>query len=891
MQYPSPSDGPEAQYYHIPTTREQQLQEQQQSQEHQQLQQHQQSQEQQHDDEHHNLHELQELQDEPAQHHNSTVVSVDELQLAAQLTQGLTQDLAPMLAAAQQREMEQEAMLQSQEDVEMQNQGDANLEQLQAQLQNHVQNHEQMQSRENKLEEVLAHADQSQVQHLYGQNTPQPQHGQSLTPIDGLPHSPYALIDANTPPRKRSKVSRACDECRRKKIKCDAQSEPGGGPPCSNCKRAAAQCLFSRVPQKRGPSKGYIKELADRIHNIEGKFGISKEDSVRRSVENYASPTPVDEARKRPYSSISGDAFSVQSPGRQPPWVPEHKPIRPYQPDSRLPPWSLNDLAPKPETPTPLFSGPIENIPQARPEGMEGIAENGPVQGGLPQTEQIPEIDDVRFDCYMNIVHRTLPVLASSKERVQLVLAQCPPTLKNAFMNAFFALLKPFLRDATHSEFGSSFVANQLLLEWESERPHTSSQATDLVHLQTLIIMIIEADYHGLASIKGQAAGPPKSYILPRAVGVGIAMKLYLAQIDPNPGPDPEEDGNVAIRAWWTLIMLDRWNAMGTASLSLVSNDSVVVVPGLRHVVGDVVFLFIKISYYLGLFTPLGIRPSLDPFGDSPPITGSFGNSIAESVRWQFPADLDEVREPALHLAYWHFRLLAQLFSSHWSPDLALQCCRNMVRLLLGNASMINPLTHHFVSLCSLVLMELTKVDNINIRDEATKLAKNLVEFSVAPSPWNNVVLNTLAKKIAVPQLDKETGQRGTSQNLQQLADVAATVDGTGPINSEAPAPQEQDSAPIPAADTGDENLKEELLQSIKGLEEATETSAPPPARLPTEEPSTHNSNDNNASFPELQGKEREPLDPQTILRGGYLTLFDALDEQFSQPQSTTSPS
>jgi hypothetical protein len=66
----------------------------------------------------------------------------------------------------------------------------------------------------------------------------------------------YALGgDPNTPPRKRSKVSRACDECRRKKVKCDAQTDSGDAP-CSNCKRSAIRCLFSRVPQKRGPSKG-----------------------------------------------------------------------------------------------------------------------------------------------------------------------------------------------------------------------------------------------------------------------------------------------------------------------------------------------------------------------------------------------------------------------------------------------------------------------------------------------------------------------------------------------------------------------------------------------------------------------------------------------------------
>jgi hypothetical protein len=74
------------------------------------------------------------------------------------------------------------------------------------------------------------------------------------TALDQLPgSSQYAAAD--TPPRKRSKVSRACDECRRKKVKCDAQTDTGEMP-CSNCKRGNFECLFSRIPQKRGPSKG-----------------------------------------------------------------------------------------------------------------------------------------------------------------------------------------------------------------------------------------------------------------------------------------------------------------------------------------------------------------------------------------------------------------------------------------------------------------------------------------------------------------------------------------------------------------------------------------------------------------------------------------------------------
>lgn len=111
------------------------------------------------------------------------------------------------------------------------------------------------------LRSIMPHPDPEPQQHTpsYVQDTPTTDHmAQHPMPVAVGPPMPaqYTMGD-NIPPRKRSKVSRACDECRRKKIKCDAQSDTGETP-CSSCARSSIRCLFSRVPQKRGPSKGYI---------------------------------------------------------------------------------------------------------------------------------------------------------------------------------------------------------------------------------------------------------------------------------------------------------------------------------------------------------------------------------------------------------------------------------------------------------------------------------------------------------------------------------------------------------------------------------------------------------------------------------------------------------
>lgn len=158
-----------------------------------------------------------EAQEPPSpQQHVSRPSNLEELQLAAQLGDGLAG--TPMMPAT-----------------------DPNM---------NVDDH--------NMRNIMPHPEPEQHQApSYVQDTSTTDHMvQHSMPIPVGPAVPpqYQMGDG-IPPRKRSKVSRACDECRRKKIKCDAQSDSGDNP-CSSCARSSIRCLFSRVPQKRGPSKG-----------------------------------------------------------------------------------------------------------------------------------------------------------------------------------------------------------------------------------------------------------------------------------------------------------------------------------------------------------------------------------------------------------------------------------------------------------------------------------------------------------------------------------------------------------------------------------------------------------------------------------------------------------
>lgn len=79
---------------------------------------------------------------------------------------------------------------------------------------------------------------------------PTPSQGANKRKIDSTP----APRNAN-PTGKRSRVSRACDQCRTAREKCDGQ------PTCSTCAASKRTCTYTTNPKKRGIQPGYIRTL------------------------------------------------------------------------------------------------------------------------------------------------------------------------------------------------------------------------------------------------------------------------------------------------------------------------------------------------------------------------------------------------------------------------------------------------------------------------------------------------------------------------------------------------------------------------------------------------------------------------------------------------------
>ncbi|KAF9313721.1 hypothetical protein BGZ91_006187, partial [Linnemannia elongata] len=76
------------------------------------------------------------------------------------------------------------------------------------------------------------------------------------------------------------------DTCRRKKVRCD-----GIQPACTNCITFGFQCTFNDSAKKRGPPKGYIEALENRLHRMESLLGglVHTGDRPRTEIDSWRS--------------------------------------------------------------------------------------------------------------------------------------------------------------------------------------------------------------------------------------------------------------------------------------------------------------------------------------------------------------------------------------------------------------------------------------------------------------------------------------------------------------------------------------------------------------------------------------------------------------------------
>ncbi|KFY32141.1 hypothetical protein V493_00475 [Pseudogymnoascus sp. VKM F-4281 (FW-2241)] len=623
-----------------------------------------------------------------------------------------------------------------------------------------------------------AHSPQSNANHGFS-------HEQQMMAEMGhaanMDHSQYQMGDGTTP-RKRSKVSRACDECRRKKIRCDATTE-SGEEQCTSCKRVGTHCQFSRVPMKRGPSKGYIKELADRLNHLEGAMQNQSGEPMhyppphaegggsRRASQDYTPPPPHSEGqpRKRAYSSISQDfgpgyQSQRQSGQWQAPETPRHHgaPAASYgqanaAPESSYRPlYSPNGLAPQPQW---------RNAP---PEAGRGSFEGLPPVEGAHADHKL-EWDEYISDDYYKTIHPTLPLLSTSTGNVAARLANAPPLLKDAFLEALSVAVRP-PTDSVSTRRAASLVST-----CQFDNTTTKTLSDSLLLLSAQILMAIEAGNHGPSSARGAGS---QAVWLGAAVGHAFSMKLHTSHT--GEGEDDDSLSNLSRRIWWSLVILDRFHASGTSSPLLIPDTSAVLRLDDVDVLGEPMYHLARLSSILGhVATVLTAPPSLLAFPSSAtPLLSTLLTGELERFRESFPTGLSTTTAPFLHLTYWHVQLLTLRATPGTPPATLLHPAVQTTNLLA--AAPPSPLHIHFTTLASATLLEL--LDNDATREDADRTLRSLFEAPArTPAPWDKALRDLVARHMrAASPAAPSAAALTASQGLQHLADLATAGEAVG---------------------------------------------------------------------------------------------------------------
>lgn len=321
------------------------------------------------------------------------------------------------------------------------------------------------------------------------------------------------------------------------------------------------------------------------------------QDNQAPQVSNDYSPTPNSNnpsARKR--------TFSASNEYGDPNFPMGHRPSMG---------WAQQDSPRQPNNSNNLYATPQASADQAQsqyrshysPNGIapQPVWRDGPDMGRQPSipydnSQQVehaqsgagPEWDETIIDECYNSIYATYPFLATSKRSLGQRLARCPPLLGEAFLEALYAATRssPTSNIPQQPDRQDLRRANELLsaYQWETVTPR--NLLTSTIHLQTLIFMAIEADNHGVASLRGQQG---RSIWLGSAVALAYSMKLHTLR--PNlEDVDADSDEKSARRTWWSLVIMDRWHAASTASPVLIPEASIVVLPEDQALLGETPF-------------------------------------------------------------------------------------------------------------------------------------------------------------------------------------------------------------------------------------------------------------------------------------------------------------
>lgn len=204
---------------------------------------------------------------------------------------------------------------------------------------------------------------------------------------------------------------------------------------------------------------------------------------------------------------------------------------------------------------------------------------------------------------FYNDIQSTLPFLPYDKVRLATRLGSCPPPLQEAFLEALYMTVRslPTSSMPPYPEPQSARKAASLISALQFENAATRSMANNLIYLQALILMAIQAALQGSSTPQ---SGPSQSVWLGSAIGLAYQLKLHVPkQKELGHGGDNDSDEKLARRVWLTLVVLDKFQSSSTPTPGLIPDSATVLLPEDNQLLGDSTFHLTRKPFQNGFNT------------------------------------------------------------------------------------------------------------------------------------------------------------------------------------------------------------------------------------------------------------------------------------------------
>lgn len=412
------------------------------------------------------------------------------------------------------------------------------------------------------------------------------------------------------------------------------------------------------------------------------------------------------------------------------------------------------------------------------------------------EPDALQDWDETVVDEYYRLIHQTFPLLPHSKLRLRSRLVHCPPTLREAFLTALDIAIRgsPTSHLSSLDTSPGARKAAALVAASQFESTSNRTMSANLIYIQTLILMALESDHHGPATMRGHI-GPPRAEWLGRAVGMAMHLKLNTLYPKDRFGEgDPDADEKLGRRVWWILFILDRWHASSTSQLLQLPENSSSLLLEDQILLGESTYHLARLSYILG---------HLSAVLQQPPSLMSRESAAAPIITTTILGELDRFRESVesvllgapnlVHLTYWHVRLMVLRLNSSTTTQELLAPATRMATILNSSYTMITPLNHHFAALAAMTLVELADFEET--REGAKKGIADMIEAIGTKrglqsrensTGWDGAIRELVVKRqgrIEGRVFHSRDDDSESRENLRHLADAAVgessnTMDG-----------------------------------------------------------------------------------------------------------------